>query len=224
MKFSLLKLFIWSTLIRSVIFRTSNEKPETSEPFETISFDNTDYLFYLVMNTPIKIKYLQLHLPFIIERLLNLKDTIFYTTGNTKYFIKPFKEIFMIKNGKKILIGKYKNSKNENETLTQKFTNGDILSYGKKIRWSATVKYSGGVEKLKVSRIIEGSLGKYDIRVTGSLFTNKLSHKYTIVCVENKKDFEEDSSEEENDERICKEFERNQDMWVKKLEEYSKMY
>lgn len=206
-------LFYFFLLYRAIVF--SPQDDDTLTPFKTVSLGNKSVNFYYKTNDQIRINYLQLHLPFILDQLIQNDKNIIYLSNTTKYEILPFKHIYMFKNNKKVLIGKYKSSKNENETLVQEYTDGDVLSYGKKVRWSAKIRFAGGIDELKVARIIEGNLGKYEIKITGSIFTKKLVHEHTVFYTQ---DVQEE--EEKDDDQICKEFERNFMAWRKRIKSW----
>lgn len=197
-----------------LVFQKVTDQEIQEEPIKVIAIGDQITEFYKVKNKIPKINYLQLHLPFIIDEILHLDREIVYITGTTKYIIRPFKEIYMYKENEKILIGKFDHSYNENEVLVQKFGNGDYCSYNKRNRWSAKVTFAGSVVGLKVSKIVEGFLGKYDIRVTGDIFTNKLVFEDTIFINNNEKKPvvetpQQTSSEQAKEyERLYKEFEK----------------
>lgn len=226
-------IFFFFFFMRSVFIKKKAQVNSTDVPFASVSLGQSTTSFFLKKNVPMRLKYLQLHLPLIVHKILQLDRSIVYTTGNTKYVIRPFDTIYMIKNGKRIHIGTYEQSKNDNDVFTQSFTNGDFLSYGKKIRWSANVRYVGGINGLKVSRIIEGSLGKYDIRVSGTVFTNKLMHEHTLEYFTTTKNHEKEEhandmydaeeSEEKTNGQICSEYEHKYNEFKNRIESYNKM-
>lgn len=226
-------ILFYCLFLKSLLFSKKDQNFDKDVPFEGVSLGNSTTTFFLRKNDPLRIKYLQLHLPLIVHKILQLNKPIVYITGNTKYIIKPFKSVYMIKKGTKILIGKYDQSKNNNDVFTQSFKGGDFLSYGKKIRWSANVRYVGGINGLKISRIIEGSLGKYDIRVSGSILTNKLLHEHTIEYFTTKNTDEEEvdhqtqniseNDQNKSDSQICMEYEQDFNEFKSRIEGYSEM-
>ncbi|ELA48052.1 hypothetical protein VCUG_00475 [Vavraia culicis subsp. floridensis] len=193
-------IFVFFCLAETLIFKKYTNEDLKDDPFKIIELGASKTLFYRVSNEKARANYMQLHIPFIVEKLFHLEHDIEYTSGSVKYVIRPFKEIFMVKDGKKTFIGRFAHSFIDNESYCQVFEKGDRCGFNKNVRWSARVQFSGSVDKLRVVRLIEGNLCNYEIRVVGDILTRKITNKDTIVYKGNKEG-EEDGSANDEDEK-----------------------
>lgn len=192
-------IFLFFCFVNSLVFKKHSGERLPEEAFKVIEVGSSKTKFYKVTNESIKTNYLQLHIPFIVDELFHLDKDIEYMSGSVKFIIRPFKEIFMIKDGKKVSIGNFSRSFLENDNYVQVFEHGDRCSYNKKIRWSAKVQFYGSVEKLKVVKLIEGNLCNYEIKVVGNNLTRKIMNKDTIYFKSNTESSEEEKEEVDED-------------------------
>ncbi|ELQ75941.1 hypothetical protein THOM_1108 [Trachipleistophora hominis] len=193
-------IFVFFCLTNTLMFKKYTNEELTEDPFKIIELGASKTTFYKVPNEKVKTNYMQLHVPFIIDKLFHLQNDIEYMSGSIKFVIRPFKDVFMVKEGKKTFIGRFVRSFIDNESYWQVFEKGDKCGFNKNVRWSARVQFTGSIDNLRVVRLIEGNLCNYEIKVVGDILTRKITNKDTIIYKGDKKDEEDESTEEEEDE------------------------
>lgn len=191
-----LSIFVFFSLTEAVLFKKHTGEELGVDPFKVIEVGTSRTVFYNVPKERPMVSYTQLHVPFIVEKLFHLQNDIEYVSGSVKFVIRPFKEVYMVKNGIRTLIGRFTRSFIDNDDYYQVFKDGDKCSYKSSVRWSAKVHFLGGINDLKVVKLIEGKLCKYSIKVTGDILTRRTEHASTVFY---RSSAEKQSSENENE-------------------------
>lgn len=184
----------------------------------TIKSEGITTKFYKSIKEPKSLNFLQLHLPFIIEKIIENKKKFNFDVDNLKYIIKPFNEINIYENGKKIVTGKYKKSEIEDNSLVQYYSDNGMGFFNNTEDPTVKVKFIGSIENLKLEKQNDKKSRIHEITVSGSIFTEK------ILCdtlIEYENDEIEKDSPKTSDE-VYEDYKKKHYEWEKEVSLMSK--
>ncbi|TBU05650.1 hypothetical protein CWI39_0647p0010 [Hamiltosporidium magnivora] len=160
-------------------FKKVDKIEENYELFKEIKLKNFLYKFYRTGKSSTKLL-IQQHLPFLLQEVTKIKSLDF-TRQSLIFTLNPYKDIFMKDKNTTICIGKYVGTFFEDDTLYQYYKGGDKCDIKKDVNRSARVSYKGGPGKLRIDKIYESKVCRYEIVVIGEELSRVVEGNVEIV-------------------------------------------
>lgn len=176
--------FLFNVYCNNNLYKFKKVDASVEAPFLELRNEEGTILFYESSVTPSQ-KKIQLHSPYLIQKIRNMKGPIIYTTKKKNYMIYPFDKIVMCEDDREICLGRYTGSFFLDEIYWQSFECGDACDLRKSQERVSTVSFTGMIGELRVDKFYEKRLCEYVFYVGGEELTRKTDNcvqiDYTLV-------------------------------------------